>query len=246
MRPPRSSACAWRAVTTAIALAVAPLSVGGVAAAAPPAAHAPPGDPVAVHVANAAQRFGIPELWIWAVMRIESAGHARAVSPAGAMGLMQIMPSTWTTMRVRYGLGADPYDPRDNIMAGAAFLREMHDRYGEPGFLAAYNAGPGRYDDYLFRGRALPAETVAYVGQLAPIIGGSGGLSGAMIVRPDLLAWTRSALFASHWTGASMAQASDADPVTYAPPDRSARVTPSTVQPASNGLFVPVSSRATP
>ena len=246
MRPPRSSACAWRAVTTAIALAVAPLSVGGVAAAAPSAALAPPGDPVAVHVANAAQRFGIPEPWIWAVMRVESAGHARAVSSAGAIGLMQIMPATWATMHLRYGLGADPYDPRDNIMAGAAFLREMHDRYGEPGFLAAYNAGPGRYDDYLFRGRPLPSETVAYVGQLAPIIAGSDGVSGAIVVRPDPLAWTRSALFATHWTGGSTAQTSDVDLVAYAPPGQSSSATQSTVQPASTSLFVPVSSRVTP
>ena len=70
------------------------------------------------------------------------------------MGLMQIMPDTWTELRTRHRLGRDPYDPRDNILAGAAYLREMHDRYGSPGFLAAYNAGPGRYEDYL-AGRPL-------------------------------------------------------------------------------------------
>ena len=75
-------------------------------------------------------------------MQAESGGDARALSPKGAMGLMQIMPGTWAELRLRYGLGADPYDPHDNITAGAAYLREMHDRYGEPGFLAAYNAGP--------------------------------------------------------------------------------------------------------
>ena len=53
------------------------------------------------------------------------------------MGLMQIMPKTWTELRARYGLGADPYDPHDNILAGAAYIRELHDRYGSPGFLAA-------------------------------------------------------------------------------------------------------------
>ena len=57
---------------------------------------------------------------------------------------MQIMPATWGQLRARYGLGPDPFDVRDNIMAGAAYLRELHDRYGSPGFLAAYNAGPGR------------------------------------------------------------------------------------------------------
>ena len=53
------------------------------------------------------------------------------------MGLMQIMPKTWIELRARYGLGADPYDPHDNILAGAAYIRQLHDRYGSPGFLAA-------------------------------------------------------------------------------------------------------------
>src|SRR3546814_9197460 len=73
-------------------------------------------------------------------MRAESAGDVRAVSHAGAMGLMQIMPATWTYLRGRYGLGDDPYHVRDNIIAGTAYLRELHDRFGSPGFLAAYNA----------------------------------------------------------------------------------------------------------
>ena len=64
------------------------------------------------------------------------------------MGLMQIMPDTWATC-VPAMAWCDPFDPRDNILAGAAYLREMHDRYGSPGFLAAYNAGPKRYEQYL-------------------------------------------------------------------------------------------------
>ncbi|WP_139223657.1 lytic transglycosylase domain-containing protein, partial [Methylocapsa palsarum] len=110
-----------------------------------PAAHAAPADPFADFVLEASQRFGVPADWIRAVMRAESRGEWRATSPKGAMGLMQIMPSTWTLLRSRFNLGADPYDPRDNILAGAGFLRELCDRYGSPGFLAAYNAGPGRY-----------------------------------------------------------------------------------------------------
>ncbi len=94
-------------------------------------------------------------------MRAENFAEVRAVSPKGAMGLMQIMPETWTRLRVRYGLGADPYEPHDNTLAGAAYLRELLDRYGSPGFLAAYNAGPARYEDHLATGRALPAETQA-------------------------------------------------------------------------------------
>ncbi len=133
-----------------------------------------PRDPYAAHITEAAQRFGIPERWIRAVLRAESAGDVRAISSAGALGLMQVMPDTWAALRVRYRLGRDPYDPHDNIMAGAAYLREMWDRYGDVGaMLAAYNAGPGRYDDHRSTGRALPAETRAYVAALAPVLGGA-------------------------------------------------------------------------
>ena len=127
------------------------------------------GDPHAAFVTEASQRFGIPEHWIVAVKRAESAGDVRAISSAGALGLMQVMPDTWAALRVRYGLGRDPYDPRDNILAGAAYLREMFDRYRTiPAMLGAYNAGPGRYDEYVQTGRALPAETRAYIALLAP------------------------------------------------------------------------------
>ncbi len=127
------------------------------------------------HIAEAAQRFGLPPVWIAAVMQVESAGRPRAVSSAGAMGLMQIMPATWAALRRRYGLGDDPFDPRDNILGGAAYLREMYDRFGAPGFLAAYDAGPERYAQHL-AGRPLPAETRAYLAMLAPVIDGSAAL----------------------------------------------------------------------
>src|SRR5690606_24544193 len=92
-------------------------------------------------IAEAAQRFGIPVTWIAAVMRAESAGNVHAVSSAGAMGLMQVMPDTWAELRIRHRLGRDPYDPRDNILAGTAYLRQMWDRYGNvAAMLAAYNA----------------------------------------------------------------------------------------------------------
>ncbi|MEO9337109.1 lytic transglycosylase domain-containing protein [Mesorhizobium sp. SB112] len=151
-------------------------------------------DPYAAFITEAAQRFGVPEHWIRAVMRVESAGDVRAISSAGAMGLMQIMPATWTDLRARHRLGANPYDPRDNILAGAAYLREMHDRYGSPGFLAAYNAGPGRYEEYL-AGRPLPAETRAYVAALAPVIGGGDALAPVTVAAADPNAWARSPLF---------------------------------------------------
>jgi len=89
--------------------------------------------PFAAFVTEASKRFGVPEHWIRAVMHVESSAKQRARSSKGAMGLMQIMPKTWTELRARYGLGADPHDPRDNILAGAAYIRELYDRYGAPG-----------------------------------------------------------------------------------------------------------------
>jgi len=122
-------------------------------------------------VTEAAMRFAIPEPWIWAVMKAESGGHAvlhgrPITSEAGAMGLMQLMPATYDELRLRYGLGPDPHDPHDNILAGAAYLREMLDRYGAPLFLAAYNAGPARLDQFLFDGKTLPTETQTYLAVL--------------------------------------------------------------------------------
>ncbi|MBV1838841.1 lytic transglycosylase domain-containing protein [Acetobacter estunensis] len=114
-------------------------------------------------VRQAAEQNAIPATWVRAVLQAESAGDPDAVSGAGAMGLMQLMPGTWKDIRRTLNLGADPFDPHDNIAAGAAYLRWLHDRYGDAGFLAAYNAGPGRYDDHLATGRPLPGETIAYV-----------------------------------------------------------------------------------
>ncbi len=139
-----------------------------------PAARTVAADPYAAHIAEASQRFGIPEHWIRAVLRAESADDVRATSEAGAMGLMQVMPDTWSGLRVRYGLGRDPYQPRDSILAGTAYMREMWDRYGNvAGMLAAYNAGPARYDEYRATGRTLPAETRAYLAALLPVFGGT-------------------------------------------------------------------------
>jgi soluble lytic murein transglycosylase-like protein len=127
--------------------------------------------------AEASRRFGIPEPWIRAVMRAESDGHATLdgqpiTSRAGAIGLMQLMPATWSELRDRLGLGIDAYDPRDNILAGTAYLRWLYERYGYPGLFAAYNAGPARFDDQLFGHRPLPAETLAYLAALGqPAIG---------------------------------------------------------------------------
>jgi hypothetical protein len=93
-------------------------------------------------------------------------GGRPITSRAGAMGLMQIMPGTWAELRARLGLGADPHDPRDNILAGAFYLKLMYDRFGYPGLFGAYNAGPARYAAWLADRRPLPAETRAYLAQL--------------------------------------------------------------------------------
>jgi D-alanyl-D-alanine carboxypeptidase len=129
-------------------------------------------DPWGQHIAEAASLFDVPEMWIREVMERESSGRRRAVSPAGAMGLMQVMPGTWRELRQRYRLGRDPFDPRDNILAGTAYIREMYERFGAPGFLAAYNAGPGAFSRYLARASPLPRETRRFVAAIAPRIDG--------------------------------------------------------------------------
>jgi membrane-bound lytic murein transglycosylase B len=193
-------------------------------------------------IAEAAQRFAIPAAWIRAIMRIESRGDRRVVSAKGAMGLMQLMPETWAALRARYGLGRDPFDPHDNILAGAAFLREMHDRYGSPGFLAAYNAGPGRYEDYRDRHRPLPPETVAYVAALVPFVGDGATDGPVLMAASDPSSWTQAPLF--------IVRSASAEPV-----DRAAAKLPSNdsspafavrdlsaIAPQRDGLFVHVSA----
>ncbi|WP_341724063.1 lytic transglycosylase domain-containing protein [Pseudoxanthomonas putridarboris] len=134
----------------------------------------------APHIAEASQRYAVPEPWVRAVMRAESAGctHLNGrpiVSHAGAMGLMQIMPATWAELRRRHGFGDDPHDPRENILAGAAYLREMADRFGVPGAFAAYHAGPGRYTAHVLHAAPLPMETRRYLVQVSA----AAGLDGA-------------------------------------------------------------------
>lgn len=202
-----------------------------------PIARTSPRDPFADHIAEASRRFGVPITWIKAVMRAESAGDPRAISSAGAMGLMQIMPSTWADLRARHGLGRDPYDERDNILAGTAYLRELHDRYGSPGFLAAYNAGPGRYEASL-NGRPLPAETRAYVALLAPVIDGSGDTNPTVVAMIDRSAWTRAPLFIAQSTRSPASASVSAERLTDNTTDATAVRDVSAIVPQSGGLFV--------
>jgi hypothetical protein len=143
----------------------------------------PPTDPWGPYIFEASKRFDVPDVWIREVMRVESGGYQfRATgelttSPVGAMGLMQLMPETYDEMRGRYALGDDAFDPHNNILAGAAYMREMYDAFGSPGFLAAYNAGPARLEDYLTHNRPLPDETRRYVYMIGTRIGGVWPLS---------------------------------------------------------------------
>ncbi|MBD1549491.1 lytic transglycosylase domain-containing protein [Roseibium aggregatum] len=123
-------------------------------------------EPFQFHIDAASQRFDLPAKWIEAVIEAESNGDPRALSATGAMGLMQLMPDTWAEMRDRYGLGTDPFVPQMNILAGTAYLKAMYDRFGYPGLFAAYNAGPGRYEEHRSNGKRLPGETRAYVARI--------------------------------------------------------------------------------
>jgi Transglycosylase SLT domain len=231
-------------IRSSIAAAALALLAAAPASAQPSSVTASPdSNSAATAVSDAALRFGIPEQWIYAVMRAESAGRVNATSPVGAQGLMQIMPATWTVLRARYGLGPDAYDPRDNIMAGAAYIREMYDQFGAPGFLGAYNAGPGRYGDYVTKGRSLPAETRAYIAKIAPALaGGSQAPSTFPPSRTALPAhpgWTHAALFAVRADRSSLVSSGVAE--LPSPVGAALYHAPGNAPP--NGLFVQISRR---
>lgn len=187
--------------------------------------------PYTAPIAEAAQRFGIPELWIWRVMHAESRGKSGAISRAGAMGLMQIMPGTWASLTARHRLGSDPFDPRANILAGAAYLRAMWDRYGDIRMmLAAYNAGPGRADAYASGRRGLPAETIAYVAKIAPELHASASTAAPWLTSSPALGWRDAGLFAERNLPSDDAQ--PASPSGTAAPARA----------AGASIFIPLSA----
>ena len=209
---------------------------------APATIAAPTTTPFAGEVAEASQRFGVPVSWIRAVMHAESRGRERAVSRKGAMGLMQIMPETYAGLRARHGLGPDPFLPLDNILAGAAYLREMHDRFGSPGFLAAYNAGPERYREHLATGRVLPAETRHYLAAVAPMLGDQR-VDGRVLVAANPVAGSGAADGRSRPDGiVGSGSAADGNPPP--PPSRSPFTVDLTgLMPRSEGLFVRLADR---
>lgn len=200
------------------------------------------GYPFAAWIAEAAHRFDIPASWVRNVMRVESRYDAHVVSPKGAMGLMQLMPETWADLRLRYGLGNDPFDPRDNILAGAAYLRELHDRYGDAGFIAAYNAGPASYHAYLATGRPLPDETLAYVRALAPVTP-STSVEAHLVVASEAPSSAEAPLFVLQGDRPSTATPRSF-PAQHGPsPDVGRAVDLTGFVPQSTGLFVPISDR---
>jgi len=163
--------------------------------------YAPPGpasDPWGPYIKEASARFSVPELWIREIMRQESGGRQYirgrlTTSRSGAAGLMQLMPATYAELRDKHGLGDDRYHPRDNILAGTAYIREMYDRFGYPGFIAAYNAGPGRLETHLYRGAPLPTETVNYLASVAPPLAHSVQATGQL----------------AHWAGGAVGTPAD-------------------------------------
>jgi len=224
------AACAMIAALAAPASAEPPPELHSVAAAS--------ADPWAACIGVAARRFSIPERWIRAVMVVESVNDPAALSPKGAMGLMQVMPATWDELRKKHGLGADPWHECDNILAGTAYLREMHDRYDSvDAMLAAYNAGPGRYDDHLATGRALPAETVEYVAKIMPMIDGTAPIR-HMVRSPASQAWSRAPLFVARFADHDHGDTDNSLSPSGRPSDAPAIVDLSALAPPSDGLFV--------
>ncbi|WP_415486717.1 transglycosylase SLT domain-containing protein [Acetobacter sp.] len=195
--------------------------------------YAPPGssdDPWGPYITEASRRFDVPEAWIRSVIQRESGGRLYhngelVTSAPGAMGLMQLMPPTYDAMRNQYNLGGDPYDPHDNVLAGTAYIRQMYDIYGSPGFLAAYNAGPGRLEDFITRNRTLPRETRNYVAAIGREI---AGISPANRSQADLQV-------ASHTSGQNAEYAAAAMPT-----ETSASVRNAWAQRAAGGSSRPV------
>ncbi len=95
-------------------------------------------------IKQASEKYGLPQSLIKAVIKVESNFNTRAVSKAGAMGLMQIMPVNFKNLGIK-----DPFNAEQNVMAGTRFLKELFNRFRDMDkALAAYNAGPNRVSKY--------------------------------------------------------------------------------------------------
>jgi len=130
---------------------------------------APPPSPLEMADA-AADRYGLPRALVRSVMAAESGFAPLAISPKGAIGLMQLMPGTAQV------LGADPHDPVQNVDAGVRYLRNLLEKYnyGLRHALAAYNAGPGAVDKY--NGVPPYRETIDYIARIEKKLKVSGDI----------------------------------------------------------------------
>jgi len=119
----------------------------------------------------AADKYGLPRRLVRSVIAAESDFQPQVVSPKGAIGLMQLVPST------AQALGADPRDPAQNVDAGTRYLRDLLEKYGGGLWhaLAAYNAGPGAVDKY--QGVPPYRETINYVGKIDRDLKKAGGVT---------------------------------------------------------------------
>lgn len=116
-------------------------------------------------IVREARAQGLEPHLVAAVIEVESAGRPQAVSHVGALGLMQILPETGRELAQKHGVpwsGPDTlFDPAINVKLGAAYLRELTNRYGDVSIaLAAYNWGPGVIDQRLRDGDTLPSEYI--------------------------------------------------------------------------------------
>lgn len=142
--------------------------------------------------AEAAARYGVSEKLLKSVAKAESNFNAKAVSKAGAIGVMQLMPATARSLGV-----TDPYDPRQNIMGGAKYLKENLDRFGGNVSLAlaAYNAGPNAVQKY---GGIPPyKETQNYVKTVTSYMNGSPISAGKTVEKSSTTAQTLAGMYGS-------------------------------------------------
>jgi soluble lytic murein transglycosylase-like protein len=140
---------------------VAPAAVAMAAAVEAPARSIVAESPTPLELADAAaDRYGLPRVLVRSVMAAESGFEPLAISPKGAIGLMQLMPGTAQV------LGADPHDPAQNVDAGTRYLRDLLEKYnyGLRHALAAYNAGPGAVEKY--NGVPPYRETIEYISRI--------------------------------------------------------------------------------
>jgi soluble lytic murein transglycosylase-like protein len=150
---------------------IAPAAVAMAAVVEPPARGVATESPTPLELADAAaDRYGLPRVLVRSVMAAESGFEPLAISPKGAIGLMQLMPGTAQV------LGADPHDPAQNVDAGTRYLRDLLEKYnyGLRHALAAYNAGPGAVDKY--NGVPPYRETIDYISRIEKKLRVSGAI----------------------------------------------------------------------